>query len=98
MHMNEVCPDGAPKVLVSTWDAGEGRLRLLGGRLRQLPSASQKGGDPPDAHVPPSWQRRLMGDGHRWLGGSKRPGASAPAILQGNRRASAAKNDWGHES
>ena len=55
IHLNEVSQDGTPKVLDSTRNEGEGRLRLLGGRLRQLPLASQNGGYPTEA--------ALRGDG-----------------------------------
>lgn len=64
-HMNEVCPDGAPNVPRLHQGRREGRLCLLGGGLRQLPSASQNGGDPPEDHVPPTRLSRLMGEGHR---------------------------------
>ncbi len=68
---------------------GEGRLRLLGSCLSHLPPASQEGGDPPEAHVPPAQRRKLMRDGHRWLEGRYTALCRRTCVLQDSRRASA---------
>jgi hypothetical protein len=52
MHVNEASPDDIPKVLSPHQGCEEGSLCLLGGDLQLLTSASQKGRDTPEAHVP----------------------------------------------